>query len=224
MFNFAFLSKCNYYMSDKKTHIIDVAIELFSKNGFEGTSMRDLASAAEVNIAMINYYFGSKEKLFEAIVEGRSEKSRKELEELAQDDTLTSFEKMERVIEMQVDKVLQKRHFHKVLQNEVMLNKRPELNIAIGNIFKRNSVLLRGIIEEGYKKGEFKKVDAGLCVSTLIGTIHHIFLSRTICNLVFEPSNPQEDPFESVKNKKKVVDHLKLLMYEHLVKKEPGDK
>lgn len=210
-------------MSDKKTHIINVAIELFSKNGFEGTSMRDLASAAEVNIAMINYYFGSKEKLFEAIVEGRSEKARKELEELAQDDTLSSIQKMERVIEMQVNKVLQKRHFHKVLQNEVMLNKRPELNIAIGNIFKRNSVILRSIIEEGYKKGEFNKVDAGLCVSTLIGTINHVFLSRTICNLVFEKNNPEEDPFENPKIKKKVIDHLKLIMHEHLVKKQPGN-
>lgn len=211
-------------MSDKKTHIINVAIELFSKNGFEGTSMRDLASSAEVNIAMINYYFGSKEKLFEAIVEGKSEKARKELEELAQDNTLSSIEKMERVIEMQVDKVLQKRHFHKVLQNEVMLNKRPELNIAIGNIFKRNSVILKSIIEEGYKKGEFNKVDPGLCVSTLIGTINHVFLSRTICNLVFEKSNPEEDPFENPKIKKKVIDHLKLIMHEHLVKKQPGNQ
>lgn len=209
-------------MSDKKTHIINVAIELFSKNGFEGTSMRDLASAAEVNIAMINYYFGSKEKLFEAIVEGRSEKARKELEELAQDSSLSSIEKMERVIEMQVNKVLQKRHFHKVIQNEVMLNKRPELNIAIGNIFKRNSIILKSIIEQGYKNGEFNKVDPGLCVSTLIGTINHVFLSRTICNLVFDKNNPADDPFENPKIKKKVIDHLKSIMHVYLVKKQPG--
>lgn len=206
-------------MSDKKTHIINIAIELFSKNGFEGTSMRDLASAAEVNIAMINYYFGSKEKLFEAIVEGRSEQARKELEELAQDPTLTSLQKMERVVEMQVNKVLERRHFHKVLQNEVMLNKRPELNIAIGNIFRRNSMILKGIIEEGYRSGEFNKVDTGLVVSTLIGTINHVFLSRTICNLVFDPNPQYADPFENPKIKKKVIDHLKELMRQHLVKK-----
>jgi len=211
-------------MSDKKSHIINVAIELFSKNGFEGTSMRDLASAAGVNIAMINYYFGSKEKLFEAIVEGRSEKARKEFEELAQDTSLTAIQKMDRVIVLQVNKVLEKRHFHKVLQNEVMLNKRPELNTAIGNIFKKNGLILRTILEEGIENGEFnEQVDLGLIVSTIMGTINHVFLSRTICNLIFEQDDAGTDPFENPKNKKRVIDHLKALIHVYLQKKQVTD-
>ncbi|GAB3350311.1 TetR family transcriptional regulator [Arachidicoccus ginsenosidivorans] len=209
-------------MSDKKSHIVNIAIELFSKNGFEGTSMRDLASAAGVNIAMINYYFGSKEKLFEAIVEGRSEIVRKEFEELAQDKSLTAIEKMDRIIEMQVNKVLEKRHFHKVLQNEVMLNKRPELNIAIGNIFKKNGMLIKGILEEGINNGEFNKVDYGLITSTIMGTINHVFLSRTICNLIFEQTAQNPDPFENPKIKKRVIAHLKDLIHVYLLKKPEG--
>ena len=211
-------------MSDKKSHIINIAIELFSKNGFEGTSMRDLASAAGVNIAMINYYFGSKEKLFEAIVEGRSEKSRKELEELANDPSLSAMQKMDRVIEMHVSKVLEKRHFHKVLQNEVMLNKRPDLNIAIGNIFKKNSILIRGIVSEGIEKGEFNPVDDGLVVSSIVGTINHVFLSRTVCNLVFEPSTEYEDTYDDPKVKERVIQHLKQLMRVYLVKNPDTNK
>jgi AcrR family transcriptional regulator len=211
-------------MSDKKSHIINIAIELFSKNGFEGTSMRDLASAAGVNIAMINYYFGSKEKLFEAIVEGRSEKARKEFEELALDKSLTAIQKMDRIIELQVNKVLEKRHFHKVLQNEVMLNKRPELNIAIGNIFKKNGLILRGILEEGIANGEFnERIDLGLIVSTIMGTVNHVFLSRTICNLIFEQDAESADPFENPKIKKRVIDHLKDLIHVYLLKKPAGD-
>jgi AcrR family transcriptional regulator len=48
--------------ADKKEHIMHVAMELFAEKGFEGTSIRDLAQKADVNIAMVNYYFGSKEK------------------------------------------------------------------------------------------------------------------------------------------------------------------
>jgi len=211
-------------MSDKKSHIINVAIELFSKNGFEGTSMRDLASAAGVNIAMINYYFGSKEKLFEAIVEGRSEKARKEFEELAQDKSLSAMQKMDRIIDLQVNKVLEKRHFHKVLQNEVMLNKRPDLNIAIGNIFRKNGQILRGIMEEGIASGEFNEnVDLGLVVSTIMGTVNHVFLSRTICNLIFEQDPAGPDPFENPKIKKRVIDHLKDLIHIYLQKKPAAD-
>lgn len=54
---------------DKREHIINTAIKLFASKGFEGTSIRDLAAAADVNVAMVNYYFGSKEKLFESMVE-----------------------------------------------------------------------------------------------------------------------------------------------------------
>ena len=44
--------------------ILDVASKLFSKKGFNGTSIREIASKANVNIAAISYHFESKEKLF----------------------------------------------------------------------------------------------------------------------------------------------------------------
>ncbi|HNP53387.1 MAG TPA: TetR family transcriptional regulator [Ferruginibacter sp.] len=50
-------------MSDKRQHIIENAEILFADKGFEGTSVRDIAKQAGVNLAMISYYFGSKEKL-----------------------------------------------------------------------------------------------------------------------------------------------------------------
>ncbi|MDE1192896.1 MAG: TetR/AcrR family transcriptional regulator [Arachidicoccus sp.] len=205
-------------MSDKKTHILDIAIELFSQNGFEGTSMRDMASAAGVNIAMINYYFGTKEKLFEAIVESRSNLSREMLEEIRTDKKLSSIQKIEKLVDFHVEKVLERRHFHKVLHTEVMLNKRPELNRAIGNIFRKNSVIIKGIVEDGYKNGEFKKADSGLVVSTIMGTINHVFLSRTICSLVFDNLDESTDPFTDPKIKKKVGEYLKQLMRSYLLK------
>jgi AcrR family transcriptional regulator len=36
--------------------------ELIAKKGYEGTSVRDICSKANINVAMISYYFGSKEK------------------------------------------------------------------------------------------------------------------------------------------------------------------
>ncbi len=54
---------------DKKEIIISTAMKLFAQKGFEGTSVREIAAGADVNPAMISYYFGSKEKLFEKLVE-----------------------------------------------------------------------------------------------------------------------------------------------------------
>ena len=55
--------------ADKKDHILDVAEKVFSEFGYDGSSTRLISSEANVNMAMLNYYFGSKEGLFIAIFE-----------------------------------------------------------------------------------------------------------------------------------------------------------
>ena len=55
--------------ADVREKIIRVSRELFIKKGFKGTTIRDIAAAAGVNVAMVNYYFQSKNKLFETIFE-----------------------------------------------------------------------------------------------------------------------------------------------------------
>jgi AcrR family transcriptional regulator len=49
---------------DARARLIDVAIALFAEKGYEGTSVRDLATAAGVNVAAVNYHFGSKDALY----------------------------------------------------------------------------------------------------------------------------------------------------------------
>jgi AcrR family transcriptional regulator len=48
-----------------RTRILDTAEELFARQGPTAVTLRSIAAAAEVNVAAVNYYFGSKEKLFE---------------------------------------------------------------------------------------------------------------------------------------------------------------
>src|SRR3954469_883038 len=52
-----------------RTRILDVAEELFSEQGFDRVSIRDITRKARVNLAAINYHFGSKEELIAAIFE-----------------------------------------------------------------------------------------------------------------------------------------------------------
>jgi AcrR family transcriptional regulator len=64
-------------MSDIKTNqdtrerILDVAEHLFMVHGYDGTSMRMITSAAEVNLAAVNYHFGSKEALLREVFRRR---------------------------------------------------------------------------------------------------------------------------------------------------------
>lgn len=70
--------------SDKQIHILDVAEKLIAKKGFEGTSIRDISSEANINVAMISYYFGSKEKMMSYLYRYRVQKTRESFAEFAE--------------------------------------------------------------------------------------------------------------------------------------------
>ncbi len=57
-----------------KERILDAAERLFARHGFYGISVRDITEAAEVDVALINYHFGSKRELFAAVFKRRSER------------------------------------------------------------------------------------------------------------------------------------------------------
>ena len=54
---------------DAKTRILDAAERLFMENGFAATSVRMITGAAGVPVALVNYHFGSKQGLMEAVYE-----------------------------------------------------------------------------------------------------------------------------------------------------------
>ena len=56
---------------ETRTRILDAAEELFMLQGFGGTSMRLLTAKAGVNLAAVNYHFGSKDALIEAVFRRR---------------------------------------------------------------------------------------------------------------------------------------------------------
>ncbi len=58
---------------DRKTKILNSAEELFSYSGYDGASIRDIASHAKVQLALVGYHFGLKEQLFEIVVQRRAE-------------------------------------------------------------------------------------------------------------------------------------------------------
>ena len=58
---------------DTRERILDVAERLFMARGYEGTSMRMITGEAEVNLAAVNYHFGSKEALLREVFRRRLE-------------------------------------------------------------------------------------------------------------------------------------------------------
>lgn len=56
---------------DTRQRILDAAEALFTEQGFEATTLRQITGAAEVNLAAVNYHFGSKEELIREVFRRR---------------------------------------------------------------------------------------------------------------------------------------------------------
>jgi AcrR family transcriptional regulator len=54
-----------------KDKLMDAAERLFARKGFHGASLRDITAAAGVDLALVNYHFGSKKRLLVAVLERR---------------------------------------------------------------------------------------------------------------------------------------------------------
>lgn len=211
---------CGVLSSYKKEHIINTAISLFSTKGFEGTSIRDLAAKAGVNLAMINYYFGSKEKLFEYLIEQRASHMHNMLDEIVNNKSLANIERIHAIIHILIDKIFDNAEFHKVLHHEIMLSQREGLSNAIINIISKNIRIIRNIIDNGIKNKEFQNVNPALTIATLFGTINEILASQKLCSALLTSSNSSVHNNNFYKDetfKTKVKEHLMQLMNAHLL-------
>lgn len=88
--------------ADTKERILDAAEALFAEHGFAHTSMRNITSTANVNLAAVNYHFGSKEELIKAVFTRRlapinAERARR-LNELEQRNDVTLEQLLEAFI------------------------------------------------------------------------------------------------------------------------------
>ena len=159
---------------DKREIIISTAMKLFAQKGFEGTSVREIASGADVNPAMISYYFGSKEKLFEKLVEHKAGFLKGVFAELVNNTSLSQIEKLYVVIDSYVDRMFQNPQFHHLLHRELSLDRRPQMKNAITEILLRNFISVKAILQQGIDSGEFNTVDTELTIATIIGTINNL--------------------------------------------------
>lgn len=203
-------------MTDKKAHILNVAMQLFAEKGFEGSSIRDLAARAEVNVAMVNYYFGSKEKLFESMVAHKASYTRGVLDEIVKNQQLSYIEKIDAIIDTYIDRLFHNRVFHRVIHQEMMLSQRESLQQAIADTIYPNSMIIKGLLEEGMKNGAFTTVDPPLVIATMIGTINQVLLSRKLCNKLLN-KEANYIPYDDEEFVQRVARHLKQLMRNHLL-------
>lgn len=201
-----------FYTMDKREKILQAAEKLFVENGFEGTSVRDLAKEASVNLAMISYYFGSKEKLLGAIVEHKSVFFKSIIDEINQDDSLDAFQKLEKSVGLYVDRILSNRKFHLMLYRELSLEQRQDLHEEIVDIMIKNKDGFKNLIRDGMANGTFRKdVDIELVGMTIMGVINQCSRDILVKKMMFN-----DGKIDHQKLKERIKDYLKEILFLYL--------
>ena len=197
--------------SEKQMAIINTAERLFAVTGFDGTSVRDIAKEAGVNLAMISYYFGSKEKLMEAVFEQRTTVIRIKVENLLQNTEMTNLEKVYILIEDYVEKFISQQEFHKIMMREQLIEKNTPIAGFIHELKKRNLQSIKKLIQDGQKSGEFRKnIDVVLMMTTMVGTVSQMITSQRFYREVHNLQDMTEIEFRK-HLRKKLSTHLKQL-------------
>jgi AcrR family transcriptional regulator len=90
---------------DKSTEekIISAARKVFTEKGYAATRTRDIAEVAGINLALLNYYFRSKEKLFDLIMMENLHQFMDVVKEIVNDDNTSLDKKLESVVVNYID-------------------------------------------------------------------------------------------------------------------------
>lgn len=192
--------------SDVSDRILNVARDLFIKNGYTGTSIRDIATASETNVAHVKYYFDSKYNLFEIIFDEAFDILVNRVFSTLKSD-LPFFEMVESWIDTYYEILPEYPQIPIFILNEI--NHNPEA--LTERILKRNPqavfTRLSQRIDEEIKKGTIKDIsviDFGLNVLSLCV---FPFMFRS---LAIRVANKSVDEYNQVMagHKKYVVDFI----------------
>ena len=165
-------------LNKKQLEIIAIAKALFAQNGFDATSVRDIAQRAQINVAMINYYFNSKENLLEVLIKHGIEAYK--LDARMYNTEADAFVRLEKLVEHYVESKFSDLHLYQILTNEANTKKRASYAAVFKELRRHNIERLREVIAYGVALGNFRFYDPVLLHTTMIGTFLNFKMNKSV--------------------------------------------
>jgi hypothetical protein len=147
----------------------------------------------------------------EAIFERRSMNIKEKVDLLMKDDSLDPFQKIFRLLDDYIDKIMERKKFHRIMLCEQVINQNPTIVEMMAKMKSRNSSSINDLIRLGQKKGLFKRnVDIPMLMNTLVGTITHILVNLEFYKSFHNLGSLSDEEFEKILKKKLSV-HIKII-------------
>jgi TetR/AcrR family transcriptional regulator len=180
---------------EAKEKLLLAAAQLFAERGFAGVSIREVATAAGVNSALISYHFGGKEGLYEAVVTAQFER------------VISRFEKMvategtpQEKIKMYADLIRSNHTEDQPLMARLIQGELSSPTSCMENVIKKNvsrmARLVTGIIKEGMDSGAFRNdILPVFAAVSLAGMLNFFFIMREVTKAIIPGSDNQDEAF-----------------------------
>jgi AcrR family transcriptional regulator len=159
-----------------KAALLEAGSELFATRGFDGTTVDMIARRARANKAMISYYFGGKERLYEQILISTFGEAAARVQTFL-DAARPADEMLRAFTAMFGDLADRHPHFPAMMVREAMSGGR-HLNDRVLPFFLDLFVKVRRIYEQGIEEGTFRPVDPVLTHLVVMGGLLFFFATE----------------------------------------------
>jgi TetR/AcrR family transcriptional regulator, biofilm operon repressor len=166
-----------------KQKVVEAAIALFNSKGYNGTSVREIANKAKVNISLISYYFGGKQGLLEELISSFFEGYVKEIESAYQRVESISAKKCLQEIIVKLMSYQQNHHHlarfvHREITLDTMLVREVMTTYLQKEKYYFKEILVRGSVQNEFKKQPFDYVIMQLKGMLIMPYLHPQYLNE----------------------------------------------
>jgi AcrR family transcriptional regulator len=166
-----------------EARIKEAARKLFTQKGFAAVKTRDIAAEAGINLALLNYYFRSKQKLFDMIMLENMQQFIKGIALIFEDGNASIEQKLESVVSSYIDMLIKNPDLPLFILQELRNN--PDkigMVIQAGVTAGRNAALAE--VFAAMERGEIAKMHPVNFMANLIGLTVFPFIGRPILQKV----------------------------------------
>ncbi|NCQ10944.1 MAG: TetR/AcrR family transcriptional regulator [Bacteroidetes bacterium] len=175
---------------------------VFHKKGFAATRTRDIAEEAGINLALLNYYFRSKEKLFELIMEESLRDFLLSLTGVISDESTSLQEKIPLLVDRYITMLISNRNMPIFILSEIHQN--PELLVSkfqIKEIMMKSAFVLQ--FQDAVATGKIAQLNVFQFIMNLMGLIIFPFM---VAPMLKQIGDLQEEQFVAlIMERKKLI-------------------
>jgi len=167
--------------------ILATAQQIFIEKGKDGARMQEIADLAEVNKAMLFYYFSNKDLLYLEVLRSVVRRLFEKVNEVVISEQ-TPRKKLEQYVEAYINFLIENEGLPRIMLREIASG-----GEVIGKIFKEAiaegtnpiSENILAMLEDSMRKGEFRQVDPVQTIVSITGMCLISFIASPIIREIF---------------------------------------